>query len=843
MYQASLYKSEQVEELLRRFGNLLSSMASCDAASSLSELSVLDAAELRRAVEDWNATAISLSGDANLPEAFERMAHERGDALALVFGEDTWSYARLASEVRSVANALRANGVRRGDTIALSMSKGPQLVAAMIGIMAVGAAYVPVAVDCPTERRAFIVADAGIVWTLTSRSDHDAVMPGAGPCLIYEDLGSDHADTAASPASGGSAAQAGDRAYIIYTSGTTGHPKGVAISHRALLNFCGWCRQARLFDQNSRVTQFAPYTFDASAGEIFGSLLAGCELHLLPESLIVEPAALQAYLLDAGIEFSAFPPPYLQQLDPARVPPRFTLLTAGSAPSPEMVRTWGRHCRYINGYGPTETTILSTAWICEPGEAETGALSIGRPICNTSVYVVDRLGQLCPPGLIGEIWIGGDGVANGYLNRPELDEQVFLPDRWRPGGRVYRTGDLGRWREDGQIEFVGRRDRQVKLRGFRIELDEIESRLLAHPQIAEAAVAVRGEDQERRLLAWVVAQGEVDQAALLDDVRGFLRGALPEYMLPQAMAVVASMPLTGNGKIDVKALPEPDIAVSVEANEAPRDALEQALAEVWAETLQLPVEKVSRDANFFALGGHSLLAMRVVAQLRERLKVEIGVTDMLANPVLQDFASVARNASADVMPPILAVPRDTALPLSFAQQRVWFVSQIEDVSRSYHIPGVLRIRGDLDVDVLRRSLDAAVARHEVLRARFAVQNEEPVQTFAPADMGFPIAIEDVRGADDPEQSLQASMLEVASMPFDLATGPVLRGKLVQTAAHEYFLLVVFHHIVMDGWSIELLLREIATLYNAFHAGKTDASSAVTNTIFKISHALSSGKSG
>ncbi len=827
VYRSPLFAHAQVDELLRRFGHLLSSLGLAQGDSPLKQLSILGEAERLRAVNEWNATTLALPEDSLLPEAFERVAGERGEATALVFGDVRWSYPRLVREARVIAHALRAKGVRDGDTVALSVGKGPALIAAMIGIMSAGAAYVPVAVDCPAERRAFIVADAGIVWTLSDRAHLDAVIQGAGHCLAYEDLLATHDDASMPPSPMKGTVRSTDRAYVIYTSGTTGLPKGVAISHGALLNFCAWCRQARLFDGGSRITQFAPYTFDASAGEIFGGLLSGAELHLLPDALIVEPAALQDYLVDAGIGFSAFPPPYVQQLDPSRVPPDFTLLTAGSAPSAEMVRTWGRRCRYINGYGPTETTILSTAWICEPGEADTRALSIGRPICNTAVYVVDRLGQLCAPGLLGEIWIGGNGVANGYLNRPELNADAFLPDPWRPGGRVYRTGDLGRWREDGQIEFAGRRDRQVKLRGFRIELDEIEARLLAHPQVAEAAVAVRGEDQDRRLLAWVATEGVVDDAsALLEDVRGFLRGALPDYMLPQAMAVVPSMPLTGNGKIDVKALPEPEIVPETGAGEAPCDDLERALAAIWAEMLQVPVERISRDADFFALGGHSLLAMRAAATLRERIGADVGVADLLANPVLRDFAQAVRQATRDVLPPVVALPRDEAMPLSFAQQRLWFLAQMQDISRTYHIPAALRLTGALDVGALRGALDRIVARHEGLRATFFEHDGVAVQRFAAEDVGFSLQEIDLsvlraRDAVGADAALRARMREVFETPFDLATGPLLRGALVRMGAEEHVLLIAMHHIVIDGWSLGLLVAELGALYRAACAGERD----------------------
>ncbi len=835
-YQGRRFEDAAVATLLRRLGTLLAAFAD-GAAQPLSQLSVLDADERRRAIEDWNATSLAYPSDRTLPEVFEQVAQVRGDADALVFGAERWSYRTLAARARVVARWLRGHGVRPGDAIALSLPKGPRLIAAMLGIQRAGAAYVPVAPDCPPERRAFILGDAGIAWTLTDRAGRAALADAPGACLEIEDAldadGFADADAGDDDAAPGrdldrDPARAARTAYVIYTSGTTGVPKGVAIPHRGLLNFCAWCVDATLLGPGQRMTQFAPYTFDASAGEIFGGLLAGVELHLLEDALIMDPAALTEYLSAHAIQFSAFPPPYLQQMDPARVPEDFTLLTAGSAPSAELVRQWGARCRYINGYGPTETTILSTAWICERGDAHAGALSIGGPIANTAVYVVDRVGQLCAPGLIGEIWIGGDGVANGYLNRPELNAAQFLPDPWRAGGRLYRTGDLGRWREDGRIEFVGRRDRQVKLRGFRIELDEIEARLQAHPRVQDAAVAVRGAENDKRLLAWVTrredadATLDTDDAGFLDDVRAFLRAGLPEYMLPQAMAVVATMPLTGNGKIDDKALPEPDVMPgAAEEYVAPATPTARAMAAIWAQVLDVDASRIGADAHFFELGGHSLLAMRAIALLRDQLGVDIGVADLLAQPVLSALADVADRAARHALPPIVPVPRDGDMPLSHAQQRLWYLAQMEDVSQSYHIPGALRLRGALDTDALVRALDRIVARHEVLRARFAMVGETPVQRFAPVDAGFALGMHDLRGESDPEAALKALMVEEFGAEFDLSTGPLVRGRLARLGDAEHALLVTFHHIVMDGWSFGLLVRELGALYDAFSAGGDD----------------------
>ncbi|MEQ1511935.1 MAG: amino acid adenylation domain-containing protein [Lysobacteraceae bacterium] len=837
-YQRLQFDDTATAALLQRLSHLLCAMAN-GATQTIAGLSMLSAEEQARAIQDWNATALVYPRERTLPEVFGGVAQAHQDAVALVFGEERWTYRELSQRARGIARWLRAHGVRSGDHLALSMDKGPWLIASMLGIMEAGAAYVPVAVDCPADRRAFIVSDARIVWTLTERAHRAQVSAGADACLEIEDSfdaieGAESADVDAIGEGVATAneSQAMRTAYIIYTSGTTGTPKGVAIPHRSLINFCAWCVDARLFTAGSRMTQFAPYTFDASAGEIFGGLLAGAELHLLADALIMDPKALTAYLNTQAIEFGAFPPPYLQQIDPAQIPEGMVLLTAGSAPSAELVMQWGARCRYINGYGPTETTILSTAWICERGEVDVGALSIGRPICNTSVYVVDRMGQLCAPGLLGEIWIGGDGVANEYLNRPELNGEQFLVDPWKMGGRVYRTGDMGRWRADGQVEFVGRRDRQVKLRGFRIELDEIENRLRAHPQVQGAAVSVRGMDSDKRLLAWVTRQDKeglevTTEELFLDALRVFLGASLPSYMMPQAIMVIAQMPLTGNGKVDEKALPEPTLTATAEAAYvAPRNDIERALVEVWAAVLKLAPEQISTNANFFELGGHSLLAMRATAQLRERLGVELGVADLLAQPVLSDLALVAEHASQPALPPIVAVARTETMPLSFAQQRLWFLAQMEDVSQSYHIPGALRLLGALDVRALKCALDGIVSRHEVLRATFVMDGETPMQRFAPAQMGFMLAEHDLSAPlgdrkVDAETSLYARMREEFAAPFDLTAGPLIRGQLLRMNDDDHVLLITIHHIVMDGWSMGMLVRELGQWYRSAQEGGAD----------------------
>ena len=422
-YQTEAFDAAASLAILRHLAQILTSFGVC-VDQKVSQVSLLTSEEQTRALSAWNNTRAAYQDDSTVAEVFEAQAHARGRACALVFGRERWSYRRLASRVRALSRWLESSGVAPGDKVALSLTKEPDLIAAMIAIMRIGAAYVPVALDCPSDRRAFIAADAGIAWTVTRREFVAEVETAQVVALALEDCSRSMRSTSnMRPRSSDSTA------YIIYTSGTTGKPKGVATSHRNLVNFCSWFKHSGLLVAHGALTQFAPYTFDASAGEIFIALLAGHELHLLTEETIQDPRAMENYLTEHEIGFGAFPPPYLQQLNPDRVPRGMTILTAGSAPTIDLVERWAARCRYINGYGPTETTVISTAWEYDAAEFN-GTLSIGRPISNTSIYVVDSLGQLCAPGLTGEILIGGDGVAQGYVNRPEPTQQQFIPDPW-----------------------------------------------------------------------------------------------------------------------------------------------------------------------------------------------------------------------------------------------------------------------------------------------------------------------------------------------------------------------------------------------------------------------------
>ncbi|MGC0045364.1 amino acid adenylation domain-containing protein, partial [Ralstonia pseudosolanacearum] len=500
--------------------------------------------------------------------------------------------------------------------------------------------------------------------------------------------------------------------------------------------------------------------------------------------------------------------------------PGLKALCGGEALPGELAgRLRTRVGRLWNVYGPTETTIWSSAREVDATDAGQGVVPIGRPIANTQMYVLDGHQQPVPLGVTGEIYIGGAGVARGYLNRPELTAERFVENPFHGEGRerMYRTGDLGRWLPDGSLEYQGRADAQVKLRGFRIELGEIEARLSQCAGVSEAVVALREDAPgEQRLVAYYVS-GEAIEAQTL---REQLQASLPEYMVPAAYVRLEHLPLTPNGKLDRKGLPAPEgQAYASTAYEAPQGEVEQTLAGIW-QTL-LGVERVGRHDDFFALGGHSLQAVRLVAQVRSQLGAELGLTELFAQPSLSAVAQAIVRGQGTALPAITVADRGEPLPLSFAQQRLWFLAQMEGGSEAYHIPVGLRLKGELDEDALRRSLDRIVARHEALRTRFEVQEGQAVQRVASADAGLPLDWVDLSTEAVPEHQLGLLAEAEARAPFDLEQGPLIRGCLVKLGEQEHVLLITMHHIVSDGWSQGVLARELGSLYEAYRAGNAD----------------------
>ncbi|HST57595.1 MAG TPA: amino acid adenylation domain-containing protein, partial [Longimicrobium sp.] len=681
-----------------------------------------------------------------------------------------------------------------------------------------GGCYVPLDPAYPAERLELMVADSAIRVLLTQRAHAASVAAGNVRIVCLDEAADALARASAEPVRSGATAE--NLAYIVYTSGSTGRPKGVMVNHRTVVQLVVETDYVQ-FGPGDRIAQASNASFDALAFETWGAFLNGATLVGIDRDVLLSPAALRAFLRDERITTLYQTTALLNQLSreqPDIFAPLREVLFGGQQVDADSVRrilAAGKPERLLHMYGPTETT----AWCsCEPVEhvAENAlTVSVGRPTGNQRIYLLDGALQPVPVGVPGEAYVGGGGVVRGYLDRPALTAERFVPDPFaaEPGARMYRTGDRLRWKADGRLEFIGRVDEQVKIRGFRIEPGEVESVLSAHPAVREARVIIREDAPgEKRLVAYVV--GGVDG----DELRAQLRRSLPEYMVPAAFVSIDVLPLTPNGKLDVKALPAPDLASAEDRYVAPRTAAEEALAGIWADVLG--VDRVGVEDDFFALGGHSLLATRVVSRIRSVFAIELPLRALFEGPTVAQLAAAVeevRRAGLPLLPPVLPADRTRPLPLSFAQERLWFLDRMEPGSTVYNIDWPFRLSGALDVAALERALGEVVRRHEALRTTFRTLDGAPVQVIAPF-RGFVLPVEDLSHVAEVEAEVRRRATAEGERPFDLAAGPLFRATLLRLAPDEHALLLGMHHVVSDGWSLGVLHGELSALYAAYRDG-------------------------
>nr|UXB94867.1 non ribosomal peptide synthetase [Pseudomonas syringae] len=787
--------------------------------TALIESSVMPQAEHERLLTTFNNTQRDYPREQPVHRLFEHRAALHPHAIAAVHGRRSLTYGELNERANHLAHYLLGQGVRSDEHVAILLPRSLELLISQLAIGKCAATYVPLDVNAPAERQNYMIDDCGAKFVLTQSALSIA------PSVRRIDL--DHLHLDDQPAHDPGLPQGADTAaYVMYTSGSTGAPKGVRVAHRGIARLVLNNGYADFNEQDSIAFASNP-AFDASTMEVWGALLNGGQLFVIEHTTLIDPARFSAALRHGNVSVlfltTALFNQYVQLIPEALTGLRL-LLSGGERADPASFRALlaqapGLHL--LNVYGPTETTTFATA--CEVRSLAECAesVSIGRPIGNTRVYVLNAHQRLAPLGVIGELYIGGDGVALGYLNRPELTEEKFVADPFsdQPGAMMYRTGDLGRWLEDGQLECLGRNDDQVKIRGFRIELGEIVNCLHQLPGIREAAVLAREDEPGNvRLVAYFTSQQDVEAPAP-EQMRAHMQANLPDYMVPVAFIELTVLPLTANGKLDSRALPKPDHSCLLGlAYEPPQGDIEVALAQIWAEVLQ--VERVGRHDHFFDLGGHSLLAMRMVSQVRQQLGMELPLGELFALGELAAVAAALAGAGRSELSLILPVPRDQSLPLplSFAQQRLWFLAQMDGGNEAYNIPLALSLQGDLDVAALTGALTRIVERHETLRSRFVAFEEGAEVVFEPAVSTSLLQIEDLR--QHPE-TLAGLIATEASATFDLSRGPLIRGRLLQTADDRHIVLLTVHHIVADGWSMGVLMRELLALYPALHHGKSD----------------------
>ncbi|MGE8146099.1 amino acid adenylation domain-containing protein [Pseudomonas frederiksbergensis] len=822
-FNTAFFTLDEVQQLQQRILSMLETVIEHHALP-VGHFPIMPVAERQLLLGEFNATERDYPRDLLIHELFEHQAERRPEALAV--SDDSGqvlTYAELNQRANQLAHQLIELGVGPDARVAVCLRRSPEMVIALLAILKAGGAYVPIDPDLPVSRREYMLNDAAPLAVLSSSELSETLPALSVPVLALNLNTHDFPDT--NPQVPG--LNATHLAYVLYTSGSTGMPKGVMNEHRGVVNRLLWARDEYRVDETDRVLQKTPFGFDVSVWEFFLPLLAGAQLVMARPGGHQEPDYLARVIRGAGITLLHFVPSmlelFLEDRDSQGFPGLRRVLCSGEALPRSLQKRFEQQLPEVelhNLYGPTEAAIDVTAWHCRPTDRG-DSVPIGRPIANIQIRVLDSFGEPTPMGVSGEINIGGMGVARGYLNLPELSAERFVADPFStdPDARLYKTGDLGRWLPDGSIEYMGRNDFQVKIRGFRIELGEIEAKLANHPDVKEVVVLAREDASgEKRLVAYYTT---TDAALETETLRSHLQAQLPEYMVPAAYVRLDTLPLTSNGKLDRKALPAPDLtSLITRTYEAPVGEVEIALAQIWQDLLG--VSQVGRRDQFFELGGHSLLAIQLISQVRLQLGVELGLADLFAQPELAALAQTVAEASRSTLPEIVTVSREEALPLSFAQQRLWFLAQMEGGSAAYHMPAGLRLRGTLDTDALQRALDRIVARHEALRTTFVQdQGADAFQRIAPAECGFALRQYDLRGQADAEVQLQVLAAEEEAELFDLEHGPLIRGRLIRLNAQDHVLLVTMHHIVSDGWSIGVLTTELAALYEAFRHGLDD----------------------
>ncbi|MEW2355928.1 amino acid adenylation domain-containing protein [Spirillospora sp. NPDC029432] len=803
----ALYTAEQIAAHQDRYVRFLRALGDADPGTPLHAVELMDEAERRRVLREWNDTALPVR-ETVVPRLVEEQAAATPDATAVVAGADRLTYAELNARANRLARHLIARGAGTEDFVALALPRTADLVVAALAVLKAGAAYQPIDLAYPPDRVAYMLADAAPACVITTSG---ADLPGGTPRVELDRLDlSAHSGADVTDADRLRPLRPANPAYVIYTSGSTGRPKGVVISHANVVDFCAESMASYGPDRMARVLFSTSLNFDVSIFEWLVPLTCGGEIEVVRDLLEIGerggwsgtlvsgvPSAVAALLARGGLD--------LRVGDVA---------LGGEALPPHQVRDVRAllpDARISNIYGPTEATIFVTGWF-DDGNPR-GVAPIGRPMANTRAYVLDAALRPVPAGVPGELYVAGDGLARGYLRRPGLTADRFVACPFGgPGERMYRTGDLVRWNARGNIEYLGRLDHQVKVRGFRIELGEIESALAAHPGVAQAVVVARRDDAGDTMLAGYVtgAGAALDPAAL----RAFVARTLPEYMVPAAVVVLDAMPLSPNGKLDRAALPAPDFTAAA-GSRGPRDAREEIVCGIFAEVLGLP--RVGVDDGFFDHGGDSLKATRVVARVRAALGVELAVRALFESPTpagLAEHIGAAGGGAARPTPAERSAHRPDPIPVSYAQERLWFLNRLEGPSATYNMPIPLRITGELDEAAMRAALRDVAARHEPLRTLFADRDGEPYQRILPPGDAAPPLITGMLAAGD----LREAVFADATRGFDLAAEPPLRAHLYRAAPGEHLLLLVLHHIAGDGWSMAPLAKDLITAYLARRDG-------------------------
>ncbi|HEX4959209.1 MAG TPA: amino acid adenylation domain-containing protein, partial [Thermoanaerobaculia bacterium] len=802
-YAAALFEPVTIDRWLAHWRTLLQGAAAADPSARLSTLPLLSAAAQQQVAAEWNDTGVDFPPGQGLHDLVAAQAARTPDAEAVVGERERITYRELMARAESLAGHLRNLGVGPEVRAGLCLERTPDLVAAIVGILQTGAAYVPLDPAYPQERLELMLADSGAQVLVTGSALAERFAFFGGAKVLIDQIGP------IGPI--GRIAAAGNLAYVIYTSGSTGRPKGVGIEHRSAVAFVRWALASFPRQDLEGVLAATSICFDLSIFEFFVPLSCGGRVILAPSIAGLPQLAAMAEVTLVN----AVPSPMAELVERPLPAGLRTVNLAGEALKPDLVARLYAHRqveRVFNLYGPSEDTTYST-WTLVPRGAE--LVSIGRPLANRRARVLGRYGEALPVGIPGELFLGGSGLARGYLGRPELTAERFVPDPYGPpGARLYHTGDRARLLPDGRIDFLCRLDHQVKLHGVRMELGEVEAALERHPRVRQAVVALRSDGPEGvRLVGYLVPAVVPEEGGedLAVELAGFLRGLLPGIMVPTAWVVLPALPLSPNGKVDRRALPAPERSGPAD-DTAPRNATEAKLAAVWREVLGL--ERLGIHDDFFAVGGHSLLAVRAAFRTSEAFGFELPVSALFQAPTVASLAQWLERSRPETAPAsIPAAPPAGPYPLSLAQQRLLLLDRLEPGNAAYNLGLALRLTGPLDEGRLAASLSEVVRRHEPLRTVYAEAAEEPVQVVLPASES-PSRDFDVRDIRDEERrGLLGEVVQAeVARPFDLQRGPVVRFLLIRLAPAEHVLVVTVHHIAADGWSLQILLRDLGAFY-------------------------------
>ncbi|MBD2339090.1 amino acid adenylation domain-containing protein [Calothrix sp. FACHB-156] len=861
-YNCDLFEAETITRMAGHFENLLNAIASSGAQPiAINDLPLLTASEQHQILVEWNQTQAEFPQDVCLHQLFEAQVQRAPNNIALIGDREELTYAELNTRANQLAYYLQSLGVGADTLVGICVERSVEMVVGLLGILKAGGAYLPLDPEYPRERLAFMMQDAQIDMLLTQAHLLDSLPEQQAQIICLDRDWPAISSCAQSPLGGSSVAHEGnpqDRAatipnlpspnnlaYVIYTSGSTGKPKGVMIPHCAIVNHMVWMQHTFPLTPDDKVLQKTPFSFDAAIWEFYAPLLAGAQLVMAQPGGHRDSNYLIEVINQHQITTLQLVPSLLRMLlDSGKFASCKSLkrvFCGGEVLITELVQRCQSqiNAQIYNLYGPTEATIDATYCDCQAilsKEQHTHSIPIGRPIANTQIHILDQNLQPVPVGVPGEIYIGGAGLAKGYLHLPELTQEKFIHHPFGKG-HLYKTGDLGCYLPNGNIEYIGRVDFQVKLRGFRIELGEIEQAITLHPHIKQVVAIVREDSPgDQRLVAYITLDGG---APTSEELRNSLKQQLPDYMIPTTFVVIDTFPLTPNGKLDRNALPIPDINLISQNFIPPRTEREILIADIFTAVLGIKqqrdaMNRVSTSAhhligiydNFFALGGHSLLATQVISRLREIFSIEVPLRLLFESPTVAELdAALYKLQQADselLSPPLIPVTRDSQpIPLSWSQQRLWFLEQLEGSSAAYNMPAAVKLQGNLNINALEQALDEIVRRHEVLRTSFQTINGVPSQVIGTA-VSLTLPIIDLQELPETEQVQQVQQLIItaAAKPFNLAIAPLMRSQLLRLGKQSHVLVMNLHHIVCDGWSVGVFIQELSTLYAAFAEGKS-----------------------